>query len=236
MKVRNVLLCIVGSALTLLLADPSANATLSTFSGSDPGTGPTNFPNSAAAEAAFLSAAGALGSVSKIDFESIVAHDYGLPWTITPGVTVTRANGIGNPYVYNTPFPISGYGWNTTPGGSKWFYSNGSSLTLNFGTPVSAFGCYFTGATFSGEAVQFNDGSDQSIAIPNTGTGIQFVGFTDQGKLISSVTLDFLLFDSWGVKGIDDISYVTVPEPTTWALLATALAMFGVTRCRVWMK
>ena len=62
---------------------------------------------------------------------------------------------------------------------------------------------------------------EQTINIPNLGSGVQFLGFTDSGKLISSITVNVQLGGTGDIIGIDDVRIVAAPEPTS-------LAIFGL--------
>jgi hypothetical protein len=82
----------------------------------------------------------------------------------------------------------------------------------------------------AGETITFSDGTSQSVAIPNPGFdgGTTFVGFTDAGKSIASITINV----HNDIVGVDDVRYVTdpVPEPASLALLGGALAGLALTR------
>ena len=67
-----------------------------------------------------------------------------------------------------------------------------AALSLAIATPVNAFGAYISGVQFVGETLTFNDGSSQTVLIfdPGPSGGYEIVGFTDAGKLISSIRLD----------------------------------------------
>jgi hypothetical protein len=77
-----------------------------------------------------------------------------------------------------------------------------------------------------GETITFSDDSSQSIPIPNPGSngGVSFLGFTDAGKQILSITYNVQIGYIGDIVGLDDVRFVltnTVPEPTS-------LALFGV--------
>jgi hypothetical protein len=86
-----------------------------------------------------------------------------------------------------------------------------------------------SGQQLSSNTITFNDGIPRSIPIPFTSNGgIAFVGFTDAGAAISSVSINTL----GDIIGLDDVRFglarpPAVPEPATIALVATALGAFG---------
>ena len=102
----------------------------------------------------------------------------------------------------------------------------GGNLVFTFSSPIQSFGAYLSGIQLSVETINFSDGSSQSVPIPqaNPSTGgIDFVGFTDSGQQITSVTINAV----GDIIGVDDVLYgatVTVPEPATLTMLAIALA------------
>ena len=123
------------------------------------------------------------------------------------------------------------------------------TLTFTFASGVDAFGAYFSGVQFfdPNESITFSDGTSETISIPETNTSgsvgaLDFVGFTDAGKSITSITInagnaqigaDYI--------GVDDVQFTTVPtvtgvpEPSSIALALSAslsLALVLVRRQR----
>jgi len=205
----------------------TTRASIVTFIGSDNGANSTDpRPNSDAAAAAFDAAAGALGSAGLITFESAPLGTYS-SLMVAPGVTLTGTDFTGNSSgqsILDAPFgsPDRLYGYNTTPGGSRFAFVNGGFIDFTFGTPIQAFGAYLSGIQLANETITFDDGTTQTITIPFLPDGgIAFVGFTDPGSSIVSVridtrTADFPLGD---FIAVDDVRYVAttavVPEPST---------------------
>jgi hypothetical protein len=204
-----------------------ANANPITFSGGDAGANSTDpRPNSNATAATFDAAAGALGATSLINFESAPLGTYN-SLVIAPGVTLTGTDFTGNSSgqsIRNSPFgnPDSLFGYNTTAGGANFAFINGGFLTFSFANPIVAFGAYLSGVQLNGETITFNDGTSQSVSIPNFGSGVEFVGFTDAGKQISSVKVDTTSASSplGDFVGLDDLRFVpsvSVPGPIVGA-------------------
>jgi hypothetical protein len=125
-------------------------------------------------------------------------------------------------------------GFNTTLGGQKFLLSLGSAVTFNFATPVDAFGLYIdtlqTYFNSQNEYLQFSDGSTETLLLPKTIVfGGAFLGFTDFGTTITSVTFD----PAGDAVGLDDIRFHSVtaaPEVSTWAMLLLGFAGLGIVR------
>lgn len=103
---------------------------------------------------------------------------------------------------------------------------------FTFAQPVQAFGAYFSGIQLAGETITFSDGTSQTIPIPTVTSGIAFVGFTDAGKSITSITVNV----PDDIIGVDDARFVAtaaapVPEPATLAVFGVmAAGAFGLRR------
>ncbi len=209
---------------------------ITTFSGQDDGAATTGpFPNSNAAQAAFLTAASGLSAVNTITFED-QPLGYNANFTAAPGVNVTVSAGnygAGYSGISNTTLG-NVYGFNTTPGGAQWFGFPAGSATFTLANPTESFGFWLTGiqtAYTSLLTVQFNDGVGQTLNVPlNANGGAQFYGFTDTGWAITSVTITNTGGDAWG---IDDVSYGSAPEPSSLLLLGSgALGLAALIRRR----
>jgi hypothetical protein len=219
---------------TVLMLDGAMAAPV-VFTASDAGAGITDpRPNADASAAAFDAAAATLGTARTITFESATVGTF-TTLTAAPGVTVTGGNAANPPQpqsIQDTPQGASAaFGYDTTAGGSHFLYLEGGTATFTFATPIDAFGAFVTGVQeLSTETITFSDGSLQTVSISNPDPargGALFVGFTDAGQAISSLTI----FANIDAVGIDDVRYVSaapgnVPEPGTGLLIAAgALAI-----------
>ena len=87
------------------------------------------------------------------------------------------------------------------------------------------------------DTITFSDGTSQTIDIPGTDSGstgaVDFVGFTDAGASITSVSINAGV--GYGdYIGVDDVNYqvVTTPEPGSLALFLTGILAIGCGRLR----
>jgi hypothetical protein len=213
-------------------------STLNTYTGEDiVATTSSPHPNSSAAAASFLSAAAGLGSVSTITFEGAPIGSFS-SLSLGSGVSLTGTDLYGNNQTIrntsNSPTIPTLDGFNTTPGGASFLEIQGGTATFSFATPTQFFGAYFTGVqNFFTDSITFSDGTTQVIDLPETGTSnsvgaVDFVGFTDAGKYISSVTINAGSFETGAdFIGVDDVSYQSVPtssvtpEPDSIVLMLT---------------
>lgn len=211
-----------------------------TFIGEDLNAGPGGtFTNSNAAAASFNTAASAIGTVGTITFESSPLGAF-TSLTVAHGVTASGPAGLSIDNTPDLPSDPSLDGFNTTPGGAQYIEDQAGTLTFTFASPVEFFGAYLTGlqSYYAQDTVTFSDGSTQTVDAVETGTSssigaVNFVGFTDFGAAISSVTITS---NTGGAGtdyiGVDDVMYQTggsstaAPEPASLALVLIAFVVF----------
>lgn len=242
-------------ASTILIIAASlvpASASIVTYSGEDiMATTTSPHPNSAAAAASFDAAVAGLGTGSLITFEGAPLGSFS-NLTIAPGVTLNGTDSNGNNQTIrntsNSPSYPTLDGYNTTPGGSYFVEIEAGTLTFTFSSGIEAFGAYLSGVQnfYPNESITFSDGSSESISVPEAGTSssvgaLDFVGFTDVGKSITSITINAGNATVGGdYIGIDDVQFVTpsnsaVPEPGSIGLAVSgslALAFVVLRRRR----
>ena len=113
-------------------------------------------------------------------------------------------------------------------------------MTFSFAAGVQFFGAFITGvqSTFFNDTLTFSDGTSQTISITNPSAmagGVTFLGFTDAGRSITSLTInagtattgaDFI--------GVDDVTYqaTAVPEPASSLLVGTGFVLGTTTTLR----
>ncbi len=237
-----------------LVVTGSVRADVTVFNSQDAGAGPLDaHPNTDAAATAFNTTAGSLGTGLSFNFEGLPlgAPGNNNPLTVAPGVTLTLQNtspstipnfpfGISN----NSPNPVLD-GYNTTLGGSQYLEfvpqlgASSASLTFQFAQPISAFGANLTGVgTAPGDLhLLFNDGAAHDLLVSGSSLGgIQFLGFTDPGASISSITLQMnnVPTTTRDVFGVDDVRFVPVPEPA--ACVQLALGGMGLIAGGLWSR
>jgi len=199
------------ATIAALAASQVAQAGLVTYLGGDNAvTDLSQMTNSQAAEASF---AAAVPGASLITFET----------ALPSGVTISGGS------ITNTSLCGALCGFNTTPGGAFFDELDGGSLTFNFSKPIDAFGVYITGLQTDlvpQETLTFSDGATQTIDTPAaTGGGGAFMGFTDFGKSIASVTYNA----TDDIVALDDVRYASsaIPEASTWAMMLIGFAGLG---------
>lgn len=202
---------IVSIAAACLLAVP-ANAAIVVQAG-DPGASESSLtPNSDAAALAFDAA----NPPSFIEtFEDADADGF----SFSAGTITSNPIGGGS----------SVFGFNTTDGGDFVLELYGEAPTFTFANPISSFGFYLSGVQLDNLSISFNDGSSQSFAINNYGSGVQFFGASNFANPISS----FSLLNTNDIIGVDDLRFATaavapgVPEPSTWAMMLLGFGLVG---------
>ena len=205
----------VAALSMILLAGGHARAAVVTFLGADNSVSSlAQMTNSTAAETAFSAA---VPGASTITFETSLPSGVSVS-----GGSTTNNSGCG-----------ALCGFNTTPGGQFFYLLEAGSATFTFSTPINAFGMYITGLQTDlvpQETLTFFDGSQQTINTPtSTGGGGAFVGFTDFGQSIVSVTYNA----TNDIVSLDDVLYSgasvsSVPLPGALPLFATGLGALGL--------
>ena len=208
-----------------ILASP-ASASLVTYIGTDAGaTAMDPRPNSNGAAAAFAAAIG--GGILET-FETRALGSFA-SLALAGGATLTGSNiNSANQEIKDVVTCSDAFcGFNTTLGGSRFLDLYGGTATFSFATPIDSFGAYFGGTQIASISLTFNDGVSREIFLP-TQFGINFVGFTDFGSSISSITVNALN----DIISVDDVRFSGalgggVPEPATWALMISGFGMVG---------
>jgi hypothetical protein len=239
MKIMMIRMLLVG-VVALAIVGPAKAGPILIFSGQDSGAstgGP--FPFSTAAQTSFETSATAFGPLNTITYEGLPLGYYS-PIPAGPGasITLTGTNfGAGFSGISNFTYGNL-YGFNTTSGGSQWLGFPGGSATFTFTTPTHSFGTFLTGlqTAFTGPGdltFTFNDGTSHTLTPPiNAHGGAQYFGFTD-ASAFSSVTIQNLTADAWG---IDDTTYnhaALTPEPGTAVLWLTGIGLGFLMRKRI---
>lgn len=194
-----------------------AHAALVTYVGADDSVSSlAQMTNSVAASNAFDAA---VPGATLVDFES------GVP----AGLTIS-AGGVTN---FSSG---SVYGFNTTSGGAYYLSLFGGSTTFSFTNAIDSFGFYITGLQTEvviNQNLTFSDGSTQTIFTPSSQNGGgAFIGFTDFGKSITSVTYTAQGGCCGDIVGIDDVRFNAAagggaPEPATWAMMLIGFGGLG---------
>jgi hypothetical protein len=226
----------LAAAFVLAAAVPASAASV-VFSGQDDGApvgGP--FVNSAAAEAAFMAAAAAFGTVATETFEGATVGT--LSPLVLADLTIETAApnyGLGFSGVNDTTFGEL-YGFNTTAGGSKWYGFPDfidTDATITFDRPTNSLGFWITGiqsAFTASLSVELLDGSQEVFALPiNTNGGAQFFGVVSDVAFRKVLALQASNPGVADLFGIDDISYNAgvIPEPATWAMMIAGFGLVG---------
>jgi hypothetical protein len=230
----------IGLLLLLACTIHTSAATVVTFYGQDdipPATAVAPGPNTTAALASFLAAA---GTVRVIDFEADPPGSFGPGATrnLTGGVVIEATEDATGTIATDDQF-------NVTPGGRNYLgvvmsdrsnFDEIGSITFHFPHPVFSFGAFFARLN---DVVQENPqqfdflfttgGTPHIVNVtnafpPRDFVALVFFGFVAPGSAIDSLTLQAkgsLVLDN--AFSMDDIHYSPIPEPGTSLLLGVAV-------------
>jgi len=210
-------------------------------------------PFSDAAAALFDLSASTLGTLNKIDFESVALQQVDATGVaIGGGVTLSMTNPdltLAYEGITDSTFLPMTLGYNTSASGTHFarmapLLGQGITYTtaFSFTDPIQAFGAYFTGIdTFDGNVtINFNDGSNQVLTLTGQpGGGVQFWGITDPGTAISGISFSMTNITAFqrDLYGIDDFRFVNtepsgavVPLPSSLLAGLVLLASVAIAR------
>jgi hypothetical protein len=197
-----------------------------------------NIPNSNIAAGNFLS------NLSGSGTETFDGFTVGTtPSTITfPGIGSAGFAGVGSVQSANTygAFPISASNYYSV--------SVAGTFTINFASPVAAFGFYGTdiGDVNGRLTLQLNDANNTLLTVPNTttpsGSALYYGFIAGAGETFTSVTFgntnggnDFFGFDNLTVGNLAQVQSPTaVPEPFT--IIGTLVGGTAALRMRKKLK
>jgi hypothetical protein len=197
------------------------------------------FPTASAAQALFLAAL--TGDVGTETFESLL-HGTATPVPLTfPGAGLATVTGSGVVHSYGVSGEWRGNDRYPTSGDRFFDVLAGGDFAVQFATPVAAFG--FFGVDIGDVAGQLSlefvaAAGTTTVVVPHTvGSGqsttggVIFYGRIDAANPFTEVRFlndtpgDNFAFDDMTIASVAQVR--TAPEPSTLALLATAMAAGG---------
>ena len=238
MSIRNRFLSATALAAIFGFAAGSVQAAPVTFFGEDlnpTGSVPIPTPNSNAARNSFFTNLTGVGTET---FEEFTPGETNLSVAFPgSGVTASLSGGVVQNFTSAGRFAIS------TP---NYYNTDTSSFSINFSGPVAAFGFYGTDIGDFGGVLSLTltdiHGNTSSLVVPaaegssgsqpENGSALYF-GFYDLGDQYTSIafnnsnTSDQFGFDNFSVGSLQQVT-PTIPEPSTWAMVALGFAGLGL--------
>lgn len=202
---------IAGAALSLLAVSPAW--ALETITFEDLAVGATLSNQYAALGVTFSGNA----------FSGMGSSTSGQPWATNTNMAIVSSTGtdVGG---LGAPSMVSG---NILRSFNGWTAENGDpSFLMTFSSPVIYVSVDFAGVSTPADVTMWAYNGATLVATLSSGaTGGQF-GMTFAVGEITSVAVRPGTYDDW--VGVDNISFLPVPETSTYAMMALGLAVLGV--------
>jgi hypothetical protein len=165
----------------------------------------------------------------------------GAPLALTfPGAGTATLNGDFNTTVISVPSGTNGFGRYPISGNNYWEAVT-DSFTIDFSTPISAFGFYGVDiGDFGGTVVlTMTNGSSMTLNVPNTvgsngstDGSVLYFGFYDTVNSFSRIsfgntnTSDVFAFDDMTIGTLEQVT-PQIPEPASLTLLGAGLLLLA---------
>ena len=141
-------------------------------------------------------------------------------WATNTGMTIANSAG-GDVGALGTPLLVSG---NVLHSFSDYLAEDGDpSFLITFAVPITSFSATFAGmSNFANTQIFGYSGATLLTSTAATAAGQQTLTIST-GLAFTSVIITPGDFSDW--VGVDNITFTTVPEPSTWAMLAGGLLL-----------
>ncbi len=234
-------------AACLALTSASSLAAPTVYFGENQNPGGSVSGDPATARAEFLSQLTGVGSEGFESFEANASPPPRVASFVGSSGNVTATLSGGSIGVVDASLD-TGFGrFNTTPGGSKWWLAD-TGLTIDFDTPVAAFGFYGTDiGDFAGQlTVTLTSVASEisTLTVPHTISGadgsLLFWGFVDTSTQYTRVSFGNTAagFDGFGFDDfvVGDVGQIRppppLPEPGILPLVLAGLGLAAIARRR----